>query len=97
MSKVANLEIENLCLNDGNISWVKAAEHDNICESAVEIVEENKPARIPPTKIEGSKVVAKIGNANSVSDKANSGSKTREANPTPIEHNEKMTYHKKYK
>ena len=64
--------MENLFLTDGNISWVKAAEHDNIWESAVEIVAENKPASIPPTKIEGSKVVAKIGRANSVSDKPSS-------------------------
>ena len=79
------------------MSCVTAAEHDNICESAVEIVAENKPASIPPTKIAGSKVVAKIGNANSVSAKANSGSKTRAVKPTPIAHNEKMLYHKKYK
>ena len=95
INNVASLETEKLFFHFGSKSCVNAAEHVSIWESAVEIVAENKPAKIPPTKMEGKSWVAKIGSANSVSDEASSGSKTRAVNPTPRDANEKMRYHRK--
>ena len=63
-----------------------------IWESAVDIVAEKIPAKIPPTNILGNNCSARIGNASSASPVINSGNNIRAVSPTKIEPNEKIKY-----
>ena len=81
MATVANLVTTYESAYCGKRSLVMVAEQHNICESAVDMVEENMPASTKPIMIGESRSCEIIGSAVSASKLAVSGIKTRAMSP----------------